>query len=270
MKILLNNFDLNEALKKVKSLGYVPTMGSIHKGHEYLIKQSKRRSKKTLVSIFINPKQFNNKTDYKNYPKNINKDLKILKRLKTDFVYIPKSKDVFNKINQKDIKLEKKDKILCAKYRKGHFEGVLKVMDRLTNLIKPKKIFMGEKDYQQLYLVKKFIEKKYKSKIIACKTVRDRNNLALSSRNLLLTNKQKLLASKLTMKVMELKYFIKKNKNIKSLIKVKKKEFEKNFQIKIEYLDIRNIINFKKTKSIKNSRIFIAYYVGKVRLIDNF
>ena len=270
MKILLNNFDLNEALKKVKSLGYVPTMGSIHKGHEYLIKQSKRRSKKTLVSIFINPKQFNNKTDYKNYPKNINKDLKILKRLKTDFVYIPKSKDVFNKINQKDIKLEKKDKILCAKYRKGHFEGVLKVMDRLTNLIKPKKIFMGEKDYQQLYLVKKFIEKRYKSKIIACKTIRDKNNLALSSRNLLLTNKQKLLASKLTMKVMKLKYFIKKNKNVRSLIKSKKKEFEKNFQIKIDYLDIRNIINFKKTKSIKNSRIFIAYYVGKVRLIDNF
>ena len=270
MKILLNNFDLNEALKKVENLGYVPTMGSIHKGHEFLIKQSKRGSKKTLVSIFINPKQFNNKTDYKNYPKNINKDLKILKKLKTDFVYIPKSKDVFNNTKQKDIKLDKKDKILCAKYRKGHFEGVLKVMDRLTNLIKPKKIFMGEKDYQQLYLVKKFIEKRYKSKIIACKTVRDRNNLALSSRNLLLTNKQKLLASKLTMKVMELKYFLKKNKNIKSLIKVKKKEFEKNFQIKIEYLDIRNIINFKKTKSIKNSRIFIAYYIGKVRLIDNF
>ena len=270
MKILLNNFDLNEALKKVKNLGYVPTMGSIHKGHEFLIKQSKRKSKKTLVSIFINPKQFNNKTDYKNYPKNINKDLKILKKLKTDFVYIPKSKDVFNKAEQKDIKLEKKDRILCAKHRKGHFEGVLKVMDRLTNLIKPKKIFMGEKDYQQLYLVKKFIEKRYKSKIIACKTVRDRNNLALSSRNLLLTNKQKLLASKLTMKVMELKYFLKKNKNIKSLIKVKKKEFEKKFQIKIEYLDIRNIINFKKTKSIKNSRIFIAYYIGKVRLIDNF
>jgi len=270
MKILLNNFDLNEALKKVKNLGYVPTMGSIHKGHEFLIKQSKKKSKKTLVSIFINPKQFNNKTDYKNYPKNINKDLKILKKLKTDFVYIPKSKDVFNKAEQKDIKLEKKDRILCAKHRKGHFEGVLKVMDRLTNLIKPKKIFMGEKDYQQLYLVKKFIEKRYKSKIIACKTVRDRNNLALSSRNLLLTNKQKLLASKLTMKVMELKYFIKKNKIIKSLIKVKKKEFEKNFQIKIEYLDIRNIINFKKTKSLKNSRIFIAYYIGKVRLIDNF
>ena len=270
MKILLNNFDLNEALKKVENLGYVPTMGSIHKGHEFLIKQSKKGCKKTLVSIFINPKQFNNKTDYKNYPKNINKDLKILKKLKTDFVYIPKSKDVFNNTKQKDIKLDKKDKILCAKYRKGHFEGVLKVMDRLTNLIRPKKIFMGEKDYQQLYLVKKFIEKRYKSKIIACKTVRDRNNLALSSRNLLLTNKQKLLASKLTMKVMELKYFLKKNKNIKSLIKVKKKEFEKNFQIKIEYLDIRNIINFKKTKSIKNSRIFIAYYLGKVRLIDNF
>ena len=270
MKILDNYKALNKALKGISDLNFVPTMGGLHQGHVSLIKKSLNQSAATIVSIFINPKQFNNKTDYKNYPKNINKDLKILKKLKTDFVYIPKSKDVFNKAEQKDIKLEKKDRILCAKHRKGHFEGVLKVMDRLTNLIKPKKIFMGEKDYQQLYLVKKFIEKRYKSKIIACKTVRDRNNLALSSRNLLLTNKQKLLASKLTMKVMELKYFIKKNKIIKSLIKVKKKEFEKNFQIKIEYLDIRNIINFKKTKSLKNSRIFIAYYIGKVRLIDNF
>ena len=270
MKILIKNKDINEALKKVSNLGFVPTMGCLHKGHEYLIKQSKMKCNQTLVSIFINPTQFNNKKDYLSYPKNLKKDLNILKKLKIDYVYLPKVIDIFNYKKKLDIKLFKKDKILCAKFRKGHFEGVLEVMDSLTYLIKPKKIFMGEKDYQQLYLVKKFIEKRYKSKIIACKTVRDRNNLALSSRNLLLTNKQKLLAGKLTMKIMELKYFVKKHKNIRSLIKLKKKEFDKKFKIKIEYLDIRNIINLKKTKSIKNSRIFIAFYVGKVRLIDNF
>ena len=195
MKILLNNFDLNEAIKKDQNIGFVPTMGSIHKGHVSLIKKSKKSCKRTLVSIFINPKQFNDKNDYKNYPKNIKKDLNILKKLKTDYVYLPKVKHIFNSKKRLNIKLLKKDKILCAKFRKGHFEGVLEVMDILTSLIKPKKIFMGEKDYQQLFLVKRFIEKKHKSKIIACKTIRDNNKVALSSRNSLLSKKQLKLAS---------------------------------------------------------------------------
>ena len=121
MKILLNNFDLNEALKKDHNIGFVPTMGSIHEGHVSLVKRSKKESKKTLVSIFINPKQFNNKKDYKNYPKNIKKDLRILKRLKVDFIYIPQIIDVFNKEKKQRYRLNKKDKILCAKYRPGHF-----------------------------------------------------------------------------------------------------------------------------------------------------
>ena len=99
---------------------------------------------------------------------------------------------IFIKITKTKIKINKSDKILCAKFRKGHFEGVLDVMDRLTNLIKPKKIFMGKKDYQQLYLVKNFIENKYKSKVIGCKTIRNKNKLALSSRNFLF-NKNELI-----------------------------------------------------------------------------
>ena len=109
-------------------------MGSIHKGHEYLISQSKKECKKTIVSIFVNPTQFNNPKDFKKYPRNIELILNILKRLKVDFVFIPKTNDIYKFKRKKKILLKKKE-ILCAKYRKGHFEGVLDVMDRLTKLI---------------------------------------------------------------------------------------------------------------------------------------
>ena len=165
-------------------------MGSLHKGHISLIKKSKIKCNKTLVSIFVNPSQFNKRKDFNKYPRNIKKDLSLLKKIKVDFVYIPKKNQVYNFKRKKEIRLKNKDKILCAKFRKGHFEGVIDVMDRFTKIIRPNKIFMGEKDFQQLCLVKKYIEKRYKSKIISCKTIRDRNKLVLSSRNLLLKKKR--------------------------------------------------------------------------------
>ena len=190
MKILLNNIDLNEALYGISNIGFVPTMGSLHKGHISLIKKSLKECNKTIVSIFINPKQFNNKNDFKKYPRNNKKDLSILKKLKVNFVYIPKNNHIVKSNNQKKITLFKKDTILCAKYRKGHFEGVIDVMDRLTMIIKPKKIFMGEKDFQQLYLVKRYIRTKYKSKILQCKTIRDKNKLPLSSLTFILNTNE--------------------------------------------------------------------------------
>ena len=190
MKILLHNNDLNDALHSVSNLGFVPTMGSLHNGHISLIKRSLKECKKTIVSIFVNPTQFNSKNEYKKYPRNNKRDLSILKKLKIDFLYIPKEKDVYNFKRKSSINLNKKDKILCAKFRKGHFEEVIDVMDRLTKIIKPQKIYMGKKDFQQLYLVKKHITKKYNVKIIQCKTIRDSNKLAFSSRNILLTKDQ--------------------------------------------------------------------------------
>ena len=158
MKILLSNHTLSSELRLFNDIGFVPTMGGIHKGHISLIKTSIRVCKKTIVSIFINPKQFNNKKDFNTYPSNIKKDLSILKNIKgVDFIYIPKFKDIYGNKSKSIIKINKQDKILCAKFRKGHFEGVLDVMDRLTNIIRPKKIFMGKKDFQQHYLVKNFI-----------------------------------------------------------------------------------------------------------------
>jgi pantoate--beta-alanine ligase len=272
MKILLNNNDLNEALKNVSNLGFVPTMGSIHKGHISLINNSKKNCQKTIVSIFINPNQFNKKIDFEKYPRNIKKDLSILKRLKVNFLYLPNINHIYNFKRKKRIKLALRDNILCAKFRKGHFEGVIDVMDRLTKLINPKKIFMGEKDFQQLHLVKRFVEKKYKTKVISCKTIRDKNKLALSSRNLNLKKKELFKAGKLTQELFSFKRYINNKKDIKNMKNVlifKKYKLKKTFEVKIEYLNLRNKFDLRNSNKTKNSKLFIAYYINKVRLIDN-
>ena len=270
MKILLRNNDLNEALLGISNVGFVPTMGGLHKGHISLIKKSLTNCNKTIVSIFVNPTQFNNSTDYKNYPRNLKKDLKILKKLKVNFVYIPQKNQIYSSKNPIKIHLSRKDKILCAKYREGHFEGVIDIMTRLTKKIKPSKIFMGEKDFQQLLLVKRFIEKNFKSKIIPCKTIRDKNKLALSSRNLLLNKTDLIKAGKITRELISFKKRLFKKKFPKKLVFEQKKKIEKNYNIDIEYLEMRNYKNLKISYDLNNAKIFIAYYLNKIRLIDNF
>ena len=151
---------LNKEVNFKANIGFVPTMGALHKGHISLINSSKKKCKKTLVSIFINPSQFNKKSDLQNYPRNLKKDIKILKKHKVDYLLIPRTKEIYEKNREKKIKLSKKDKIMCAKYRPGHFEGVLAVINQFLKKIKPKKIFLGDKDYQQLFLIKKLIKKK--------------------------------------------------------------------------------------------------------------
>ena len=270
MKILLHNQILNKELRHFNDIGFIPTMGGIHKGHISLIRKSKKNCKKTIVSIFINPKQFNNKKDFKTYPNNIKKDLSILRKINgVDFVYIPKFNDVYNSKRKSKIIINKKDKILCAKYRKGHFEGVIDVMDKLTNIIKPKKIFMGKKDFQQLFLVKNYIEKKYKTKVIGCKTIRDKNKLALSSRNYLLNNDNLNIATKITKRLFSIKNKIKKENDINKFLSKISKNLEKEFKIEIEYLEHRYELSLKLSNKPHKSKIFLSYYLNDVRLIDN-
>ena len=271
MKIILNNSDLSKTLGPFNDIGFVPTMGGIHKGHISLIKRSIKSNKKTIVSIFINPKQFNSVKDFKSYPANIKKDLAILKKIKKlDFVYIPRFKDVYENKKISKIKIEKKYRILCAKYRKGHFEGVLDVMNRLTKLIKPNKIFMGKKDFQQLFLVKKFIENKFNTKVIGCKTIRSKNKLALSSRNFLFKQHELSDVEKISKNFLNLKNKIKYTKNINQFLQKTKKDFERFFDIKIEYLENRDINDLSISNEYHKSKIFLAYYYKSVRLIDNF
>ena len=267
MKILTNINDLNKANVNIPNLGFVPTMGGLHEGHESLIKISKKKCTKTIVSIFVNPTQFNDKKDFKSYPRNKKKDFMTLKKLNVDFVFIPEAHEIYKNKRKKIIKLKKKYKVLCAKYRKGHFEGVLDVMDRLLNLIKAKYVFMGEKDYQQLFLIKNFIKNKYKTKIFPCPTIRDKNKLALSSRNFLLSKRNLYTAGLISKYLIYIKKSINKKNN---LIPIIKKKLEKKYSIKIEYLELRNKNNLQTTDFKKKFKLFIAYYINNVRLIDNY
>ncbi|MDA9609126.1 pantoate--beta-alanine ligase [Candidatus Pelagibacter sp.] len=270
MKIILNNSVLSKTLGPFNDIGFIPTMGGIHEGHISLIKRSIKSNKKTIVSIFVNPKQFNNLKDFNSYPANIKKDLAILKKIKKlDYVYVPTFKDVYANKRKSNIKIKKKYKILCAKFRKGHFEGVLDVMNRLTKLIRPNKIFMGKKDFQQFFLVKNFVENKFNTKVIGCKTIRNINKLALSSRNFLLRKNELNEVEKISKNFLNLKNKIKYTKNINQFLHKTKKDFEKFFNIKIEYLENRNTNDLSISNEYVGSKIFLAYYYKSIRLIDN-
>jgi len=260
---------LNKEVNFKANVGFVPTMGALHKGHISLIKSSKNKCKKTLVSIFINPLQFNKKKDLKKYPKNLNKDLKILRKLKVDYLFIPKINEIYKNRKNMKIKLNKNDKILCAKYRPGHFEGVLAVINQFLLNIKPRAMFLGKKDYQQIILIKKFVKNKFKTKIIECKTIRSNNLLPYSSRNFLLSKKDIKKAYFVSNTVYNYYISIKKSfKNIINIKKVRKNIESKN--IKTDYFEIRNKNNLSKKFNKKNFKIFIAYYLSGIRLIDNF
>ena len=260
---------LNKEVNFKADIGFVPTMGALHQGHVSLIKKSQKKCKKTLVSIFVNPSQFNNKEDYKKYPKNIKKDLKLLKNLKVDYVLVPAVKDVYGYKSKKKFKISKSNKILCAKYRPGHFEGVLGVISVFLKNIKAKYMFLGNKDFQQIYLIKKYLGNKFKTKIVVCKTIRFKNSLAYSSRNNLLSRKNVkngIMISNIIKKFHNqiFKDFskIKEIKNIKHKIS--------SICSRVEYLEIRNKKNLKTNINKNNFKIFIAYYLDNVRLIDNF
>ena len=180
---------INKLNKKVNfkaNIGFVPTMGSLHNGHISLIKSCKLKCKKTLVSIFVNPSQFNKTYDFKKYPRDLKKDVAILKKLNVDYLLVPKINDIYNNKKSMKININKKDKILCAKYRPGHFEGVLGVINQFIKKLEINKIFLGEKDYQQYILIRDFLKKNSNVKTILCKTIRMKNGLAYSSRNKLL------------------------------------------------------------------------------------
>jgi len=270
MKIFKDKHTLRKEISKNKGISFVPTMGGLHKGHISLIKQSKKSKFKTLVSIFVNPKQFNKKNDFRSYPRNTKKDLKLLKKLKIDYLFIPTFKDIYGFKPKERVFLDKFSKKLCGKFRKGHFEGVLNVINRFLEIIKPRYIFLGKKDYQQLYLIKKHIEKRQiKSKIIECKTIRGNNGVALSTRNSNLNKDQMKIASNIYFYLYKLKKKIKKNYNLFNVNQIKK-DLRDLGASKIDYLEKYNVTNFKKIKKQnKKFNIFIAYYVKNIRLIDN-
>ena len=270
MKIFKNKLILQKGISKDNCLSFVPTMGGLHKGHLSLIKKAKKYKCKICVSIFVNPTQFNKKNDFKNYPRNLKSDIKELKKLKINYLYLPTYADIYSFKSKNNIHMDKLSKILCGKFRKGHFEGVLNVINRFLEIINPKYIFLGIKDFQQLILIDSHIKKnKIKTKVVKCKTVREANGVACSTRNFNLKRNELRIASNIY------KYLFNINKKIKKDFKLfKKNSIKKDLTslgaTKIDYVENLNIEKFKKNKEFKKEfRLFFAYYINNIRLIDN-
>ena len=243
-------------------------MGALHKGHESIIKKSVRESK-TLVSIFVNPKQFENKKDLQNYPRNSKNDVKILKKLNVDYLYMPTFNDIYNFKTKNKIFLDSFSNKLCGKFRKNHFKGVVDVVNRLAEIIEPKRILLGLKDFQQLQLIKKHVKKnKINIKIVGCKIIRDKNFIAYSSRlERLKKNEIKILNKVMKfLKIYKKNLILKKNKHNFSIIKNKLLSFGVK---KVDYVEIIDVKTLKKPKN-KKFNLFFAFYIGKIRFIDNF
>tara|TARA_A100001011_G_scaffold397363_1_gene498098 strand:- start:3864 stop:4700 length:837 start_codon:yes stop_codon:yes gene_type:complete len=256
--------------EKKNKIGLVPTMGGLHQGHISLIKQSKSLNYFTVVTIFLNPKQFDHKTDLLKYPATEKKDITLLKKLNVNIIFIPRAKEIYPKKFNTYITENLLSKILCGRKRKNHFTGVLTVVLKLFMLIKPEAAFFGEKDYQQLLIIKKMIKDlNLEVKVLECKTIRDKYGLAYSSRNNLLNSKNLATARKLNY---NLKKSIKiKNKPVQQVINFIKQELKKEGIKQVEYLEIREDKNLVEAKRMNqnNLRMFIAVKIGNVRLIDN-
>ena len=287
MKIIRNIKFLKEVLKvyqqKNKSLGFVPTMGALHNGHLSLIHESVKHNDYTLCSIYVNPKQFNNKQDLIQYPRSEKEDILKLEKIGCDILFTPND-DEINMIEDIEYNFTSIINFLEGAKRPGHFLGVISIVHKLFNIIQPKKAYFGEKDYQQLWIINSFVKKyNINTELKAVSTIRDKNGLALSSRNQFLTISQKKTACALFQSMTKLKELIdlykKENQGLfldgdklKSFKNSVIEEFFDNTLIKLDYFEIIETENFSFAQGIhfQNSyRALMAAYVGEIRLIDN-
>ena len=275
MQIFKTKLELTRFLsseKKVESIGFVPTMGALHEGHLQLIKQSKKECEITVCSIFVNPTQFNNATDLANYPNTLKEDLLKLENLNCDSVYIPKVDDLYEENEKaKEFDFGTLSTTMEGEFRPGHFNGMATIVEKFFNIINPTKAFFGQKDLQQLQIVKALVKQMQSDiEIIGIPTIREGSGLAKSSRNSLLSANAKteaLLISKCL-------NFCAENKNlgISELEKYIKSAFEKSRNLELEYAEFVSLNQMKEIKEweVENqSAVCIAAYIYGVRLIDN-
>lgn len=262
-----------EDLKKRKiPIGFVATMGALHSGHISLVKQAKQQNSVVVVSIFVNPTQFNKQDDLLKYPRNNERDKELLAEANCDIVFIPSVKEMYpNKVKPDDINLNGLDKNMEGSYRTNHFDGVATVVKRLFEIINPDKAYFGLKDFQQ-YLIIKHISKVLNlgPEVIGLEIERNEKGLALSSRNERLSESEKAEALLIINSIS----WAKENYSLFSPIELKTKIGNKfkNSKLDLEYVEIcdPNSLNpFVKWTDFKEARIFIAANIGKVRLIDN-
>lgn len=273
LKSLPDALSLIESQKHLnKKIGFVPTMGALHKGHISLVEKSKAENDFTIVSVFVNPTQFNNADDLKKYPRTEKEDTKLLEESGCDAVFFPKIIDIYPKGENSDgFSFNGIEKQMEGKFRPGHFDGVATVVKRFFEIIRPDKAYFGEKDFQQLRIIQELVKKlNLALEIIPVSIMREDDGLAMSSRNARLTKEMRDESPKIYRILSEAKEFLKSN-SIKATKKFVEEQFKKT-KLDLEYFEIADEETLKPASNKEiNRRLrgFVAVFAGEIRLIDN-
>lgn len=258
--------------KKMQT-GFVPTMGALHEGHLSLVRKSKIENELTVVSIFINPRQFNDRTDYEKYPRNTEHDLTLLEENDCDIVFLPETEDIYKGYNGFEMDFKGLDSIYEGKYRPGHFQGVVDIVYRLFDIVKPDNAYFGKKDFQQLAIIKLMVQQaNLPINIIPCEIIREPSGLAMSSRNQRLTDEQKEIASNIYKTMLKIKESVKVGESCDKWINFFEKEINNFAFLKCEYAafcdpeTLKPIYFFEENQGIQ---LCVAVWCDKIRLIDN-
>lgn len=277
MRIFNNNADLNNYLSSVCSdnstIGFVPTMGALHAGHLSLLKKSIENNSQTVISIFVNPTQFNNPEDLEKYPRTLDNDVEKIKTVSENIiVYAPTVDDIYQgNTKSNHYNFDGLENQMEGKFRPGHFDGVGTVVKRLFEIVKPTNAYFGKKDFQQLQIVKKLVEKeKLPVNIIGCEIFREANGLAMSSRNERLSADERTEASIIFKIILEAKNLF-GTKSVTQVTDYVVNQFKKHPKFTLEYFEIadeKTLISSKRKSKSKKYRAFIAVFVNNIRLID--
>lgn len=279
MKVINKTSDLQAIIEQFKndgkSIGLVPTMGALHKGHLSLVKNSISNNDITVVSIFVNPTQFNNPNDLASYPRTVDKDLELLQTIGCDIVFAPEADDIYSKSetdSRFEFDFEGLDKVMEGKFRPGHFNGVVQIVSKLFDLVRPDRAYFGEKDFQQLAIIR-LMTRRYNLpiEIVPCPIVREDSGLALSSRNSLLKDNEKRVASHIYAVLNESRQFVPQTE-VEELKQCVIAAIEHKPELKVEYFDIvdgHTLKSIGKWDECDYVVGCITVFCGKVRLIDN-
>lgn len=279
MKVINKTSDLQAIIEQLKndgkSIGLVPTMGALHKGHLSLVKNSISNNDITVVSIFVNPTQFNNPNDLASYPRTVEKDLELLQTVGCDVVFAPEADDIYSKSetdSRFEFDFEGLDKVMEGKFRPGHFNGVVQIVSKLFDLVRPNRAYFGEKDFQQLAIIR-LMTRRYNLpiEIVPCPIVREDSGLALSSRNSLLKDNEKQVASHIYAVLNESRQFVPQTE-VEELKQCVIAAIEQKPELKVEYFDIVDGHTLKSIGKWDESDYVvgcITVFCGDVRLIDN-
>lgn len=264
--------ELRKALDGHPDIGLVPTMGALHAGHEKLIETARRECTTVVVSIFVNPTQFGPNEDYSRYPRTMEQDLAACERLGADLVFAPSVEEMYPEPQLAFVEVARVSEHLCGKFRPGHFRGVATVVLKLLNIVQPQLAYFGEKDMQQLVVIRRMVEDlNVPVRIIGVPTVRESDGLALSSRNKYLSGDERRAAPSLYKSLQEAVSRIQAGeKDVAKVRAAAMETLQRQALIRVEYFDIVDAKDLQPLPVIQNSvRIAAAIWIGKTRLIDN-